>query len=148
MCQNRPQNRYKKKFLCVNCKTAYKSENAARSRYGRPPEAGAYTHCPSCRAVVIEVSPDFRGPRKEATKEWAALRLLVQAGINPMPPHGCGCIGGRVIPQTPQQALARIAETQKQVYQEHVRNVRGGIRWQLEYDKEARERNAGPGFRV
>lgn len=60
-------------YACLDCRKSFK-----RPRVFAPPE---YRPCPVCGKPAIGLHPHFKAPRASNLKQWAKVRLLVEAGF-------------------------------------------------------------------
>ena len=60
-------------YACLACRKSFK-----RPRVFAPPR---YRPCPVCGKPATGLHPDFKPPRTSNVKQWAKVRLLVEAGF-------------------------------------------------------------------
>jgi len=60
-------------YACLECRRSFK-----RPRVFAAPK---YRPCPACGRPAIGLHPNFKAPRVSNVKQWAKVRLLVEAGF-------------------------------------------------------------------
>jgi hypothetical protein len=112
MCRSRWQLIYKNKWVCVFCEKTFK-ENGCNVPFKKDEVARAGAKkCPDCSKEMVEVSKDFRSPKKGNIK-WKFLKRLVLSGKEIMPTHDCGCVCGhtsRIIPKNEAEYLEKFKD--------------------------------------
>ncbi len=81
--------------------------------------------CPQCGEQMPQVSRDFRPPKASKAEQWAALKVLADAGEVPLHTHGCGCAWHPVVPHTVAQAQDQVANGRIYLNRDGTVNHRG-----------------------